>query len=123
MRSESGCALTPRRMNGCRWLELPKRESISGEASRQPRLFICHSRRIPDRGCLYSPTPTAIRLRVAPLREMVHSLDPDEPVFNVRTMRDFYQVRAITNIRMVVEMVATNTGSSGSRLCTISRSG
>jgi len=47
---------------------------------------------------------------VAPLREMVHSLDPDEPVFNVRTMRDFYQVRAITNIRMVVEMVATMGG-------------
>src|SRR5690348_7987748 len=46
----------------------------------------------------------------APLREIVHSLDPDEPVFNVRTMRDFYQVRAVTNIRMVVEMVATMGG-------------
>ena len=45
-----------------------------------------------------------------PLREIVHSLDPDQPVFNLRTMRDFYQVRAITNIRMVVEMVATMGG-------------
>lgn len=46
----------------------------------------------------------------APLREMVHTLDPDEPVFNVRTMRDFYQVRAIANIRLVVEMVAVMGG-------------
>ena len=46
----------------------------------------------------------------APLREMVHTLDPDQPVFNVRTMRDFYQVRAITNIRLVVEMVAVMGG-------------
>lgn len=46
----------------------------------------------------------------APLREMVHALDPDQPVFNVRTMRDFYQVRAIANIRLVVEMVAVMGG-------------
>ncbi len=46
----------------------------------------------------------------APLREIVHTLDPDQPVFNVRTMRDFYQVRAIANIRLVVEMVAVMGG-------------
>lgn len=43
----------------------------------------------------------------APLRELVHSLDPDQPVFNVRTMQDFYQIRAVSNMRMVVEVVAT----------------
>ena len=44
---------------------------------------------------------------VAPLRQLVHTLDPDQPVFNVRTMEDFYQLRAISNMRIVVETVAT----------------
>jgi putative ABC transport system permease protein len=41
----------------------------------------------------------------APLRELVHTLDADQPVFNVRTMQDFYQVRAVANMRIVVEVV------------------
>ena len=40
-----------------------------------------------------------------PLRELVHTLDPDLPVFNVRTMEEFYQVRTISIMRMIVEMV------------------
>lgn len=43
----------------------------------------------------------------APLRELVHTLDPDQPVFNVRTMEDFYQVRAISIMRIIVEVVGT----------------
>jgi len=43
----------------------------------------------------------------APLRELVHTLDADLPVFNVRTMQDFYQVRAISVMRMIVEVVGT----------------
>jgi predicted permease len=41
----------------------------------------------------------------APLREHVHTLDADLPVFNVRTMQDFYQARAVSNMRIVVEVV------------------
>ncbi len=44
---------------------------------------------------------------VAPLRQLVHTLDPDQPVFNVRTLEDLYQLRAISSIRIVVETVAT----------------
>jgi len=43
----------------------------------------------------------------APLRELVHTLDADQPVFDVRTMEDFYQIRAISVMRMIMEMVAT----------------
>jgi macrolide transport system ATP-binding/permease protein len=43
----------------------------------------------------------------APLRELVHTLDPDQPVFNVRTMQDLYQIRAVSNMRIVVEVVGT----------------
>lgn len=44
---------------------------------------------------------------VAPLRQLAHTLDPDQPVFNVRTMEDLYQLRAISILRIVVETVAT----------------
>ena len=44
---------------------------------------------------------------IAPLRALVHTLDPDQPVFNVRTMEDFYQVRSISVLRMIVEVVGT----------------
>ncbi|HWY68090.1 MAG TPA: ABC transporter permease [Terriglobales bacterium] len=43
----------------------------------------------------------------APLRELAHVLDPDQPVFNVRTMEDFYQIRAISVMRIIVEVVGT----------------
>src|SRR5438067_3503827 len=46
-------------------------------------------------------------LLAAPLRELVRSLVPDQPVFNVRTMEDFYQVRTISVMRMIVEVVGT----------------
>jgi len=40
-----------------------------------------------------------------PLREIVHSLDANQPVFNVRTMTNFYQQRAIAVPLMIMEMV------------------
>jgi predicted permease len=43
----------------------------------------------------------------APLRALVHTMDPDQPIFNVRTMEDFYQVRAISVLRILVEVVMT----------------
>jgi len=43
----------------------------------------------------------------APLRDLVQTLDADIPIFNVRTMQDFYQVRAISVMRMIVEIVGT----------------
>jgi predicted permease len=46
----------------------------------------------------------------APLRELARSLDPDQPVFNVRTMEDFYQVRTISVMRIVAEIVGAMGG-------------
>ena len=43
----------------------------------------------------------------APLRELVHALDANQPVFNVRTFANFYQLRALAAPRMIMEMVAT----------------
>ena len=54
----------------------------------------------------------------APLRQLAHTLDPDQPVFNVRTMHDFYQIRAISVMRMIVEVVGA-MGTAGLMLALI----
>ena len=42
----------------------------------------------------------------APLREVVRTLDANQPVYNVRTLSSFYEQRAIAIVVMVTEMVA-----------------
>jgi|HubBroStandDraft_1064217.scaffolds.fasta_scaffold01030_14 predicted permease len=43
---------------------------------------------------------------VAPLHEMVRGLDPNQPIYDVRTMTDFYEARAISIPNMINQMVA-----------------
>lgn len=43
---------------------------------------------------------------VAPLRALVHSLDPDVPVYNVRTVAS-YQSAALSNWQVLLRMIAT----------------
>ncbi len=42
---------------------------------------------------------------VASLREMVRGLDGNQPVYDVRTMSDFYQIRAVSVPMMINEVV------------------
>lgn len=42
----------------------------------------------------------------APVRDVAHSLDPDQPVFNLRTLSDVYSQRAVV-IRIIMEIVAS----------------
>jgi cell division protein FtsX len=42
---------------------------------------------------------------VAPLREMVRGLDANQPVYDVRTMTDYYQMRAVSVPVMIIETV------------------
>lgn len=53
-----------------------------------------------------------------PVRELVRTLDVNQPVFNVRTLADFYHQRAIVVPRMIMEIVAT-MGSVGLALALI----
>ena len=46
---------------------------------------------------------------VAPLREVVRGLDPNQPIYDVRTMEDFFQKRAVKNPNLIVE----NVGAMG----------
>jgi putative ABC transport system permease protein len=41
----------------------------------------------------------------APLREVAHALDANLPIYNVRTMEDFYRMRAITIFNVLVGIV------------------
>jgi macrolide transport system ATP-binding/permease protein len=45
-------------------------------------------------------------LLAAPIREIVHSMDVNQPMFNVRTFSNFYQMR-IDPFRMIMQMVVT----------------
>src|SRR5262249_60426364 len=47
--------------------------------------------------------PTSL---VGPLREVVHSLDANMPIFNVRTMEEFYRMRAISIFNVLITTVA-----------------
>jgi putative ABC transport system permease protein len=42
---------------------------------------------------------------VAPLREMVRGLDPDQPVFDVRTMEELYHMRAIQISNLIIGII------------------
>ncbi len=55
---------------------------------------------------------------VSPLRQIVHDLDANQPVFNVRTFANFYQQRAIAIPRMIMEIVGT-MGTMGLTLALI----
>jgi predicted permease len=44
---------------------------------------------------------------VAPLRQVVHDLDANQPIFNVRTMEAFYRMRAISIFNVLVTIVGS----------------
>ena len=43
---------------------------------------------------------------MGPLREVVHGLDPNLPIFNVRTMADHYRMRAVSVFNVLITTVA-----------------
>ena len=44
---------------------------------------------------------------VSPLRDVVRGLDASQPIFNVHTMEEFYQMRTITIFNIVIGLVAS----------------
>jgi ABC-type antimicrobial peptide transport system permease subunit len=42
---------------------------------------------------------------VAPLREVIRGIDPNQPIYDVRTMEDFYQTRAVQTPNLIVGTV------------------
>lgn len=48
--------------------------------------------------------PTSV---VAPLREVVRSLDPNLPISNVRTMDDLYRMRSVDIVNVIISLIAS----------------
>jgi predicted permease len=44
---------------------------------------------------------------IGPLRDLVHSIDGRQPVFNVRTMSEYYPRQSLQALRLVVQLVGT----------------
>jgi len=44
---------------------------------------------------------------VAPLREVVRTMDPNLPIYDIRTMETFYQLRCVNMTNMILNTVAT----------------
>src|SRR5206468_3004293 len=61
----------------------------------KPRQMILLARSIGDAAAL-----------AAPLREVVRGLDPNLPIFNVRTMEELYRMRAVSVFNVLVTIVA-----------------
>lgn len=51
-------------------------------------------------------TPSDAAALAEPLRNLVRALDPHQPIYNVRTMREYYQTQGLFGIRLVVRLVA-----------------
>jgi ABC-type antimicrobial peptide transport system permease subunit len=44
---------------------------------------------------------------VAPLRDVVRGLDASQPIFNVRTMEEFYRMRTVSVFNIIIGLVAS----------------
>jgi predicted permease len=41
----------------------------------------------------------------APLRQIIHGLDANQPIFNIRTMEEFYRMRAVNTPNLIIQTV------------------
>jgi putative ABC transport system permease protein len=72
-------------------------------------VYLPYRQRMPQRMLMVTQSagdPTAL---VGPLRDVVRGLDPHQPIFNVRTMAEFYRMRAVA----IFNVLITTVGSMG----------
>ena len=76
----------------------------SGEPQ-TPFLYLPFAQNQRSRMVMFTETLGDPATVAGPIREIVHAIDANQPVFNVRTMTNFYQQRAIAIPRMIMEIV------------------
>ena len=60
-----------------------------------------------SRMCLFAETSGNPADLAGPLRQVVHSLDANMPIYNSRTMENLYQQRTVGVLLMILEMIST----------------
>jgi len=69
-------------------------------------VYLPYRQRQPRRMVMLARSSGEASALTGPLREVVHGLDPNLPIFNVRTMADFYRMRAVSVFNVLVTVVA-----------------
>jgi macrolide transport system ATP-binding/permease protein len=69
-------------------------------------VYMPYRQRKPQRMILVAQSSGESGSLAAPLREVVHGLDADLPIYNVRTMEELYRMRAISIFNVLITIVA-----------------
>jgi predicted permease len=80
---------------------------VSIAESPRPFLYLPFAQHPGTRMTLLVETHGDPAAAAAPLRDVVRALDPNQPVYNVRTLSSFYDHRAVAVPRMIVQMVGS----------------
>ncbi len=79
-------------------------------ATGEPRLTFLYlplSQHPTSRMTLTVEAPGDASSLTAPLRNLVRSIDPHQPIFNVRAMREYYRTQGLQALRLIVNVVGT----------------
>jgi putative ABC transport system permease protein len=68
-------------------------------------VYLPYRQRKPQRMILVTQSAGDPATLVGPLREIVRGLDVNQPIFNVRTMEEFYRMRAVSIFNVLITMV------------------
>ncbi|MFN7939321.1 MAG: ABC transporter permease [Bryobacteraceae bacterium] len=70
-----------------------------------PFLYFAYRQYPRSRMSLFAHTSSASASMIAPIREAIRTLDPNQPVYDVRTMEEFYDMRAVKTTRLITEII------------------
>jgi predicted permease len=70
-------------------------------------IYLPYRQKKPERMILITQSAGDPAGLVAPLRQLVHDLDANQPIFNVRTMEAFYRMRAVSIFNVLVTIVGS----------------
>jgi putative ABC transport system permease protein len=68
-------------------------------------VYLPYRQRKPQRMIMVTQSAGDPASLLEPLREVVRSLDVNQPIFNVRTMEEFYRMRAVSIFNVLITMV------------------
>jgi macrolide transport system ATP-binding/permease protein len=68
-------------------------------------VYLPYRQRIPQRMIMVTQSAGDAGALVGPLRDVVRGLDANQPIFNVRTMEEFYRMRAVAVFNVLITVI------------------